>query len=88
MIEDIRSAFQDNLKDLEWMDDETRDLAKEKAAATTDMIGYPDFILDPVQLDKKYKKLDINESEYFGNVRQNISHYISLYIMLYVHMKS
>lgn len=31
MIEQIRIAFQDNLRNLAWMDDETRQLAKEKA---------------------------------------------------------
>lgn len=67
MIEQIRIAFQDNLKNLGWMDDETRQLAKEKAAAITDMIGFPEFILKPDQLDKKYDNLIINETDYFGN---------------------
>ena len=68
MIENIREAFQANLKNLDWMDEETRKLAWEKAASTTDMIGYPDFILNREQLDKKYSDLDINETDYFGNV--------------------
>ncbi|CAG7731662.1 unnamed protein product [Allacma fusca] len=68
MIEDIRKAFQENLNNLAWMDNETRKLASEKAAATTDMIGYPDFILKPDELEKKYANLDINETDYFGNV--------------------
>ena len=67
MIEQIRIAFQDNLWNLKWMDNETRGLAKEKAAAITDMIGYPDFILKPDQLDQKYTNLEINETDYFGN---------------------
>jgi len=67
MIEEIRSAFQRNLWKLKWMDEETRKLAREKAAAITDMIGYPDFILIPDQLDAKYSKLEINETDYFGN---------------------
>ncbi|ODM96996.1 Endothelin-converting enzyme 1 [Orchesella cincta] len=67
MIEKIRSAFQDNLVNLPWMDDETRQLAKDKAAAITDMIGYPDFILNKDQLDKKYEGLEISETDYFGN---------------------
>jgi membrane metallo-endopeptidase-like protein 1 len=67
MIEEIRTAFQHNLKNLVWMDNETRMLAKEKAASITDMIGFPDFILQPDQLDKKYSNLEINDTDYFGN---------------------
>ncbi|OXA61237.1 endothelin-converting enzyme homolog isoform X2 [Folsomia candida] len=67
MIEQIRIAFQDNLRNLAWMDDETRQLAKEKAAAITDMIGFPEFILNQDQLDKKYDNLTINQTDYFGN---------------------
>lgn len=36
-------------------------------AAITDMIGFPEFILNPEQLDKKYNNLTINETDYFGN---------------------
>lgn len=39
MINSVRTAFKENLKDLAWMDAETRVLAQEKADAITDMIG-------------------------------------------------
>lgn len=39
MINDIRNAFLDNLKNLTWMDSETRAAAINKANAITDMIG-------------------------------------------------
>ena len=39
MINDVRDAFKANLKNLEWMDNETRDAAESKADAITDMIG-------------------------------------------------
>ena len=54
MIEEIRNAFVDNLPHLKWMDEITRELAKEKAIAITDMIGFPDFILNNTKLDEKY----------------------------------
>ncbi|KAF6212861.1 hypothetical protein GE061_010571 [Apolygus lucorum] len=73
MISDVRIAFKENLKALKWMDPETRKLAEEKADAITDMIGFPDFILDPKQLDDKYDELDIREDTYFqNNVNANI----------------
>lgn len=67
MIDEIRTAFKDNLGRLNWMDDETRRLAEEKADAISDMIGFPDYILDHVQLDEKYKDLDIDKKQYFEN---------------------
>lgn len=36
-------------------------------------LGFPDFIMDPKQLDEKYKDLDISENQYFqNNVNANI----------------
>ncbi|XP_070502213.1 endothelin-converting enzyme homolog isoform X4 [Chironomus tepperi] len=67
MIDEIRTAFKENLKRLNWMDPETRTLAEEKADAISDMIGFPDYILDPKQLDEKYKDLEIDPKQYFDN---------------------
>lgn len=39
MINKVKDAFKENLKDLSWMDDETRKLAESKADAISDMIG-------------------------------------------------
>ncbi|GLV38283.1 Neprilysin 3 [Carabus blaptoides fortunei] len=67
MINEVREAFKRNLKNLKWMDTETRNAAIIKADAISDMIGFPDFILNPVQLDKKYDKLEVRDDEYFMN---------------------
>ncbi|XP_075540860.1 M13 family metallopeptidase neprilysin 3 isoform X2 [Dermacentor variabilis] len=67
MIKEVKDAFKNNLPMLKWMDKETRELAKEKADAITDMIGFPDFITDPKKLDEKYKGLEFVENEYFEN---------------------
>lgn len=67
MINEVRNAFKANLGHLDWMDDETRKLAEEKADAITDMIGYPAYILDPKQLDEKYVGLNIKNDTYFMN---------------------
>jgi neprilysin len=39
MISSVKEAFKMNFKMLDWMDEETREAAKEKADAITDMIG-------------------------------------------------
>lgn len=67
LTEEIRIAFKENLNNLKWMDGETRKLAKEKADAITNMIGFPDYILDARQLDEKYAELEFTEDEYFNN---------------------
>lgn len=67
MINDIRTAFKQNFRHLEWMDEDTLKVANEKADAISDMIGFPDYILDPVQLDEKYKDLNISSNQYFEN---------------------
>lgn len=67
MINQVRKAFTKNLKNLDWMDAETRKAAEEKANAITDMIGFPDFILQPSDLDERYRDLAIKQNEYFQN---------------------
>jgi len=45
MINEIRTAFKDNFKNLKWMDKETLIEAEKKADAITDMIGNINIIL-------------------------------------------
>lgn len=67
MIAEIREAFKMNLQNLTWVDKQTREKAIEKANQISDMIGFPDYILDPVELDKKYAELNITPNAYFEN---------------------
>lgn len=67
MINRVREAFIENFKNLEWMGNETRKLAEEKAYAITDMIGFPDYILNATRLDERYQSLEFNDKEYFEN---------------------
>ncbi|XP_063218947.1 endothelin-converting enzyme homolog isoform X2 [Bacillus rossius redtenbacheri] len=72
MINEVRDAFKRNLKNLHWMDEETRKSAEKKADAISDMIGFPNYILDPTALDETYKYLIFKSDEYFeNNVRAN-----------------
>ncbi|XP_072945939.1 endothelin-converting enzyme homolog [Epargyreus clarus] len=67
MIDNIRTAFKNNLMNLDWMDAETREAAEIKADAITDMIGFPDYILNTEDLDKQYEELEVKPNEYFEN---------------------
>ncbi|XP_069802980.1 endothelin-converting enzyme 1 isoform X1 [Dendropsophus ebraccatus] len=68
MIKGIRKAFEESLETLSWMDEETRKAAKEKAEAIYDMIGYPNFIMDPKELDKVFNDYEVTSDLYFENV--------------------
>ncbi|XP_011801225.1 PREDICTED: endothelin-converting enzyme 2 [Colobus angolensis palliatus] len=68
MISEIRTAFEEALGQLVWMDDKTRQAAKEKADAIYDMIGFPDFILEPKELDDVYDGYEVSEDSFFQNM--------------------
>ncbi|XP_029418490.1 endothelin-converting enzyme 2 isoform X3 [Nannospalax galili] len=68
MISEIRSAFEEALGELVWMDEKTRLAAKEKADAIYDMIGFPDFILEPKELDDVYDGYEVSEESFFQNM--------------------
>ncbi|XP_070206697.1 endothelin-converting enzyme homolog [Littorina saxatilis] len=72
MIDEVKSAFKNNLPNLSWMDQKTRKAAIEKANAVVDMIGFPKYILNTTRLDQDYQLLQINESEYFLNNIRNL----------------
>ncbi len=67
MIEGIKLAFTERLREIPWMDEETKLQALDKANAITDMIGYPDYILDDNALDEKYSRLEVHPDAYFDN---------------------
>lgn len=54
MIHTIREAFNELLADIHWMDDETRAVAKEKADAMNERIGYPDILTNRTELENEY----------------------------------
>ncbi|MGH0120139.1 UNVERIFIED_CONTAM: hypothetical protein FKN15_065300 [Acipenser sinensis] len=68
MITQIKTAFEDSLQYVGWMDVETRKAAKEKADAIYNMIGYPKFIMDSKELDKVFNDVS-REYDKEGNLR-------------------
>lgn len=59
MIHSIREAFNELLAENHWMDDETRAVAKEKADAMNERIGYPKLITNKEELEKEYDSVSI-----------------------------
>ncbi|RWS19320.1 neprilysin-like protein [Leptotrombidium deliense] len=54
MIEDIREAFLEILKEVDWMDEETKNVAKMKAETMEQKIGFPEYIFNSTELDAEY----------------------------------
>ena len=53
----MQSSFIANLDTLKWMDEVTRDKARVKAKAMGKVLGYPEWLLDPLKLDKYYEEV-------------------------------
>ncbi|KAF8522224.1 Metalloprotease [Hysterangium stoloniferum] len=75
VIENIIEAFKRSLKNVHWMDGISAEAAAEKASNIRVKVGYP---LSPNTTDARsianyYAKVDVNGSDFFGNVvRTNI----------------
>ncbi|EFO88687.1 hypothetical protein CRE_06583 [Caenorhabditis remanei] len=63
MIMHLRHSFSDLVKKNDWMDEETKAVAIEKANSMINNIGYPDVTNDIPMLDKQYVGLSISESD-------------------------
>ncbi|TSU49999.1 Membrane metallo-endopeptidase-like 1 [Bagarius yarrelli] len=74
LIRRIQESYVETLEELNWMDDESKAKAREKALAISEQIGYPDYILeeDNGKLDQEYIHLKFSEEHYFENVLENL----------------
>ncbi|XP_068699784.1 endothelin-converting enzyme homolog isoform X2 [Montipora foliosa] len=75
MIHDIRQVFLTNLNKVEWMDEETKEKAKEKAQAIRENIGYPDYLTNKTALALMYKGFEIKKDNYFQNMVETFKYY-------------
>jgi len=67
MIRLVTKAFRNGLEEADWMDNATRRKAEEKADKITNMIGYPEYIMNNTALEEKYSDLFAEENSYFAN---------------------
>uniref|UniRef100_A0A8C0IZY3 Membrane metalloendopeptidase like 1 n=1 Tax=Chelonoidis abingdonii TaxID=106734 RepID=A0A8C0IZY3_CHEAB len=72
LIDKIREVFIETLDELQWMDETSKEKAREKAMAIKEQIGYPDYILEDQneKLDQEY--LNFSEHKYFENSLENL----------------
>ena len=70
LVENLRTALGEHIDALEWMSDETKAKAREKLAAFTVKIGYPDKWKD-------YSSLDVDPAKsYYENLRSASAWYV------------
>ncbi|BET02258.1 Peptidase family M13 [Nesidiocoris tenuis] len=60
LVNNIRLEMYDIIQNVDWMDEETRVAALEKAHAMTAHIAYPDELLDNAKLTEFYDGLEVN----------------------------
>ena len=65
MVENIKLAFADRIKQLEWMSDSTKEMALKKLSTFNVKIGYPEKWIDYSSLEVSK---DPEEASYFSNV--------------------
>lgn len=68
LVDSVQEAFEDTLKNVEWMDDETKKQALHKAKLMELHIGYPNELTDNIKLTDYYGDLTINEKLYFESI--------------------
>lgn len=75
MIHDIRHVFLANLDKVDWMDDVTKEKAKEKAEAIRENIGYPSYLTNKTALGMMYEGFEIRKDSYFQNIVESFKFY-------------
>ncbi|XP_048677690.2 kell blood group glycoprotein isoform X6 [Caretta caretta] len=64
----VRDALQSRLDQVEWMDEQTRQEAKDKVSKLQVEIGYPDSILQTAEMDQEFQDLEIHDNTFLLNV--------------------
>ncbi|CDW57428.1 Peptidase family M13 containing protein [Trichuris trichiura] len=82
LIDHIRLAFTELVKKLDWMDDETKSIAIEKAQEMINHIGYPEFINNKTLLDKYYEGLLLYDNDTYFEVSRKASNWLNQREML------
>jgi len=68
MIHGIREAYNELLAENHWMDEETREVAKDKANSMNERIGYPDYILNSSALIEEYDNISLQQNSFLDNI--------------------
>ncbi|KAI8826954.1 uncharacterized protein EV422DRAFT_512075 [Fimicolochytrium jonesii] len=70
MVDRLLNSFGTKLGELSWMDDKTKQHAREKLQNTVSVVGYPDWLMDANLVEQYYAPLRIERGRYFENAVQ------------------
>lgn len=68
MIQNIREAFNEILDENDWMDYHTKQVAKKKADSMNERIGYPNLLLNAMELSNEFTQLQVYEDQFLLNI--------------------
>lgn len=54
MVSDLKQAFVDHVKNINWMDHATKEITIEKSQEMISFIGYPDWLFEQGKMDDYY----------------------------------
>lgn len=57
LVQHVKDELKNLLRNVEWMDEQTRQSAVAKAGRISDHIGYPDELLDDEELENTFRKV-------------------------------
>ncbi|KAL6626131.1 zincin [Neocallimastix sp. 'constans'] len=81
LLGNIKEVLKERIPKMSWIDKQSSKLAIEKVEAINPKIGYPDFIMDPIKLDEKYKGLEIVNNDFFTNMVNSSKHDVRRILM-------
>lgn len=68
LVSSLKAVLVDILRKADWMSDESKKEALEKAQALRAVIGYPDYVMDDVYLNEKFAKYNVSKEAFFQNM--------------------
>lgn len=69
MIKKLRYAMKKLISENDWMDEATKNVAREKADYVTPRIGYPDEVDLEAKVNKEYELIEIKDDSFFTNTK-------------------
>ena len=68
MVAGIRDQFGIMVQEAEWLEDETKERGRKKAASVVEHIGYPTQLLDTEAVSQLYEGLELSSEDPLGNI--------------------
>lgn len=64
VFDSLMTSFKNRISHVTWMDESTRATALDKAESVVHKIGYPDFVVQPAELDLFYQQFDVTNDSF------------------------